>query len=116
MPRQFVEVIAQAGMKTPQAQAAPNTATTTRKRRNFLRSTSVLIGAATTAGATDILSQTVTPQVLRSGALPIPESMKSPGAPIGAHLYGNPSSFEGKVIRNVLPNQPQYISSSSRKA
>ena len=38
----------------------------------------------------------------------IPESMKTPGATVGgARVYGKPSSFEGKVIRNV-PTAAQY--------
>lgn len=101
-------------MKTPQAEAASGAAMAARQRRDFLRSTSVLIGAAATAGAADVLAQTGTTPALPGGALSIPESMKSPGAPVGAKLYGDPSTFEGKVIRNVPPNQPQYISSSSR--
>src|SRR5712691_1696936 len=84
-------------------------------RRRFLRSTSALLGAAAAAGAGDVLAQN-TP---KSTALPesppaIPESMKAPGAPVGAKLYGDPSPYESKVIRNVPPKQAQYISSASR--
>jgi len=40
--------------------------------------------------------------------------MLSPGEPIGAKLYGDPSPFEAKVVRNVQAKLPQYISASSR--
>src|SRR4051812_9843362 len=79
-------------------------------RRRFLRSTTALIGAA--AGTAPALAQTTAPAA--GGALSVPESMKAPGAPVGGKLYGEPSPFERKAIRNVLPNLPQYISASSR--
>ena len=40
--------------------------------------------------------------------------MKTPGAPVGTHLYGEPSSFEAGVVRNVPPGLLQYLSASSR--
>ena len=79
-------------------------------RRRFLRSTTALIGAA--AGAAPALAQTAVPKA--DSALPVPDSMKAPGAPVGGKLYGEPSPFERKAIRNVNPNLPQYISASSR--
>ncbi|MEO8714592.1 MAG: sulfite dehydrogenase, partial [Acetobacteraceae bacterium] len=44
----------------------------------------------------------------------IPEWMKAPGAPVGSELYGTPSPFESKVVRNVPKDQAQYFSSASR--
>ena len=79
-------------------------------RRRFLRSTTALIGAA--AGSAPALAQTAVSPA--SETLPVPESMKAPGAPVGGKLYGEPSPFERKAIRNVNPNLPQYISASSR--
>ncbi len=83
-------------------------------RRQFLRSTGAMLAAAS-AGAGSALAQSP----LAANAAPpsppaIPESMKAPGAPVGAKLYGEPSPFESKVIRNVPKNQAQYISSTSR--
>ena len=76
-------------------------------RRNFLRSTGALLGAAAAGGESSA-------QTAAQGALlPTPESMKAPGAPVGFRLYGVPSPFE-TLVRNVPPNQPQYISSASR--
>ncbi len=86
-------------------------------RRRFLRSTSALLGAAATAGAGDVLAQSAplsNAAGLPSSPAAIPESMKAPGAPVGAKLYGEPSPYESKVIRNVPPNQTQYISAASR--
>ena len=78
-------------------------------RRRFLRSTTALIGAA--AGGAPALAQTAASPA--NETLPVPESMKAPGAPVGGKLYGEPSPFERKAIRNVNPNLPQYISASS---
>ena len=64
---------------------------------------------AAVGGVTDAVAQ-----ANPADALPIPPSMKAPGAPVGARLYGEPSSFEHAVVRNVPPNLPQYISASSR--
>ena len=79
-------------------------------RRRFLRSTGALLGAAAAAGAGEVLAQNAQPESPPA----IPESMKAPGAPVGAKLYGDPSAYESKVIRNVPPNQAQYISAASR--
>ena len=88
-------------------------------RRKFLRSTSALLGAAAAAAGADVMAQAAAqgskPATSPSPSPPaVPESMKSPGAPVGAKLYGEPSRFESKVIRNVPANQAQYISSASR--
>lgn len=100
----------------PGAEAPITAPDAARQRRNFLRSTGALLGATAAMGAADVVAQSTPTSSLRAaeGALPIPESMKSPGAPVGGKVYGEPSSFEGKVIRNVPANQAQYISASSR--
>ena len=77
-------------------------------RRKFLRSGGVLIGAVMGAGEALAQSRPATE------AAAVPDSMKTPGAPVGGQLYGQPSPFEAGVIRNVPPNLPQYISASSR--
>ena len=86
-------------------------------RRRFLRSTGALLGVAATAAAGDVFAQGAlesNANALPSSPPAIPESMKTPGAPVGAKLYGVPSPYESKVIRNVPPNQAQYISGASR--
>jgi len=99
----------------------PGVASLIPPRRKFLRSTSALLGAAATVSGGDLLAQAAAtgsqaaPSPSPSSSPPaIPESMKTPGAPVGAKLYGEPSRFESKVIRNVPANQAQYISSASR--
>ncbi|HEV2977979.1 MAG TPA: sulfite dehydrogenase [Casimicrobiaceae bacterium] len=83
-------------------------------RRQFLRSTGAMLAAAS-AGAGSALAQRPLAANAASPSPPaIPESMKAPGAPVGAKLYGEPSPFENSVIRNVPKNQAQYISSTSR--
>lgn len=84
-----------------------------RPRRDFLRSTSALIGAAAATASGQSIAQASSASSNPAG-LAIPESMKVPGAPVGGKLYGEPSTFESKVIRNVPQNLPQYISASSR--
>ncbi|MEP6658002.1 MAG: sulfite dehydrogenase [Betaproteobacteria bacterium] len=83
-------------------------------RRRFLRDGGALLGsvAAVVAGG-EAAAQTLAQP---TGNLPpnVPDWMKSPGAPVGSELYGTPSSFESKVVRNVPKNQAQYISSASR--
>ena len=92
--------------------AAPRNA-----RRRFLHTTGALLGAAATSGTGDALAQGASQSkvdALSASPPAIPESMKIPGAPVGAKLYGDPSPYESKVIRNVPPNQAQYISAASR--
>ena len=98
---------------TPQSELA----TASPARRDFLRSTGAMLGAAAAAGAGNALAQGASPATMTSPpASPpaVPESMKAPGAPVGAKLYGEPSPYESKVIRNVAKGQAQYISSTSR--
>ena len=100
-------------VQPPQSEVA----TESNARRDFLRSTGALLGAAAAVGAGDVLAQGASPANVTSPAASppaIPESMKAPGAPVGAKLYGEPSPYESKVIRNVPQNQAQYISSASR--
>jgi sulfane dehydrogenase subunit SoxC len=44
----------------------------------------------------------------------VPPWSKTPGAPVGGHPYGLPSSFESKVVRGIRKTDKQYLSSSSR--
>jgi sulfane dehydrogenase subunit SoxC len=83
-------------------------------RRRFLRSAGAVFATAS-AGSGSVLAQSsVTADAKPPSPPAIPESMKVPGAPVGAKVYGEPSPFESKVIRNVAANQTQYISSTSR--
>src|SRR5271170_2931130 len=85
-------------------------------RRQFLQSTGALV-ASVAAGTGNALAQVTLPSdaTSESPSPPaIPASMMAPGAPVGTKLYGEPSPFESKVIRNVAKNQAQYISSASR--
>lgn len=69
-------------------------------RRSFLRAS--LAFAATTPAAVA--------QNAAAATLPVPDSMKAPGTPVGGdRVYGKPSRFEDKVIRNV-PKAPVYNS------
>lgn len=69
-------------------------------RRQFLKASGAFVGAgAATAGS--VLAQGTAPS-----GMPVPASMKSPGAaPGGDRLYGKPSTFEKKVLRKPYPGQ-----------
>jgi sulfane dehydrogenase subunit SoxC len=94
-------------MPPPKSPAAGEPVDSAAPRRKFLRSSGALLGAAATVGASEALAQPASPPA-------IPESMQAPGAPVGDKLYGVPSPFESKLIRNVPPGQAQYISAASR--
>ncbi len=84
-------------------------------RRSLFRHAAALAAAGGAGGAADVLAaeaNTLTPSP--DASLPVPPSMRTPGSPVGARRYGEPSAFEGGVVRNVPPNLPQYISASSR--
>src|SRR3954466_2309829 len=84
-------------------------------RRAFLRKSSALLGAGSTALAWNATASAATGSAIAAPSPPaIPESMKAPGAPVGDKLYGVPSPFESAVIRNVPPGAAQYISAASR--
>lgn len=89
-------------------------------RRRFLRGASAAVGAAATLPAAVALAQSsganAAPAASAESALPpaVPPWMKAPGAPTGGKLYGVPSKFEAKVIRNISPKLKQYISAASR--
>ena len=80
-------------------------------RRSLFRRAAAL---AAVGGAGDALAQAAPALTPSADALPIPASMRVPGAPVGAKLYGEPSPFESQVVRNVPAKLPQYISASSR--
>jgi sulfane dehydrogenase subunit SoxC len=83
---------------------------TLRSRRRFLGSSGALLGAV----ATDALAQDAPRTDPSDPAATIPDSMKTPGVPVGAQRYGAPSAYEKDVLRGILANQPQYISGASR--
>ncbi len=83
-------------------------------RRRFLRSAGAVVAAASAGSGTALAQSSATADAKPPSPPAIPESMKVPGAPVGAKVYGEPSPFESKVIRNVPVNQAQYISSTSR--
>jgi sulfane dehydrogenase subunit SoxC len=84
-------------------------------RRRFLGSTGALLGSAVAGGTSEVLAQSAATPAGSPEVLPaVPDSMKTPGAPAGAKLYGEPSPYENKVVRKAIPNQPQYISAATR--
>jgi sulfane dehydrogenase subunit SoxC len=93
----------------PTTEAIPSLEPPATTRRQFLRSSGALLGAA---AAGEALAQA--PKSGAESPPAIPESMKAPGAPVGGKLYGEPSPYEAKVIRNVPSGLTQYISASSR--
>lgn len=74
-----------------------------RSRRKFLGASGALLGAVTGARAQG-----------ESPVAAVPDSMKAPGAPAGSALYGVPSKYESKVVRNVPPGLKQYLSAPVR--
>src|SRR5208282_6697003 len=73
-----------------------------------------LLGAAA-ASVREVFAQDSPPSTPSAATFPeVPASMKVPGAPVGVHLYGEPSVFEANVVRKILPAQKQYLSSTSR--
>jgi sulfane dehydrogenase subunit SoxC len=82
-------------------------------RRDFLRRGAALGGMA---GATAVVpfARAQAPGVQADAPLDVPAWSKAPGAPVGAHPYGQPSAFEKQVVRRIRPTDKQYISSSSK--
>lgn len=78
-------------------------------RRHFLKASGALVGAgAATAGT--VLAQGSAP-----AGLPVPASMKTPGAVVGGdRLYGKPSAFEKKVVRRAPPGQTYIATQQTR--
>jgi sulfane dehydrogenase subunit SoxC len=83
-------------------------------RRQFLQSAGAVFAAASVGSGSALAQSPATADAMPPSPPAVPESMKVPGAPVGAKVYGEPSPFESKVIRNVPANQTQYISSTSR--
>ena len=77
-----------------------------RSRRKFLGST-VALGAATTLPNAARAQDAAEP-------LQAPPWSKTPGAPTGTRLYGQPSEFEKNVERVLRATEKQYLSSSSK--
>ena len=72
-------------------------------RRSLFRRAAAL---AAVGGAGDALAQAAPALTPSADALPIPASMRAPGAPVGAKLYGEPSPYESQVVRNVPAKLP----------
>lgn len=107
-------VQSRAGQQHPVAQGTAQPS----GRRRFLRTGGALLGGAA-LGPAGALAETDTSGTSSQASVPsaglgVPPWMQTPGAPVGAKLYGQPSPFESKVVRNVPANLPQYISASSR--
>lgn len=83
------------------------------RRRQFLRSAGAMLGVAATGTAGRASAQPARADAASNGPPNIPEWMKAPGAPTGGQLYGVPSSYEKKIVRNVPP-LPQYVSAWTR--
>lgn len=92
------------------AEVAPTPTT----RRKFLRAGSALIGSGAAVLAGRAGAQGAATGAEAPSPPGVPEWMRVPGAPVGGELYGVPSKFEARVIRNVPKNQKQYTSSASR--
>lgn len=86
-------------------------ADTRQARRGFLRKSAQTI---TGLAATGLAVRTAAAADPGTAPLPVPESMKKPGALTGSALYGHPSEFEKKVVRHLRPTDKQYFSSSTR--
>jgi sulfane dehydrogenase subunit SoxC len=113
MPRRPVPLTVPADASKPIASDATGTAEPSLPRRRFLRSTGALLGATT--AASEVLAQpAATSASPAERALPIPQSMKVLGDPAGGKLYGVPSPFESRVIRNVTIGPPQPIATATR--
>ncbi len=80
-------------------------------RRGFLRKGAEALTGVAAAG---LAGRAAMAADAGAGPLPVPESMKQPGALTGSSLYGHPSEFEKKVVRHLRPTDKQYYSSSTR--
>jgi sulfane dehydrogenase subunit SoxC len=83
-------------------------------RRQFIGAGSAMLGGVAIAAASGGKAVALDPAGDPNGPPHIPEWMKQPGADVGSQVYGTPSTFEKKVIRNVPKNLKQYTSASSR--
>lgn len=73
-------------------------------RREFMRTSMIVAASAATV-------QAAAAQGTSTTIFDVPESMKAPGTPVGgARVYGKPSVFETRVVRNV-PTAAVYNSS-----
>lgn len=91
---------------------APDTVADTLSRRHVLRGTAAIGGLVASGVARHALAD----DTLKTDNIPpnIPEWMKAPGEPMGSQLYGAPSPFEKKMVKNISKSLPQYISASGR--
>lgn len=89
----------------------PGPVTAQPSRRRFLRNSGLLLGAATAASTKAALGQ----GAAATSPPAIPDSMKAPATPVGgARLYGSPSPFEKKIVRNVPTAQTYSASQVTR--
>jgi sulfane dehydrogenase subunit SoxC len=86
----------------------------TATRRQFIGAGSAMLGGAAIAAASSGRAIALDAPPDPNGPPNIPEWMKQPGADVGSEVYGTPSPFEKKVIRNVPKNLKQYTSASCR--
>jgi sulfane dehydrogenase subunit SoxC len=71
-------------------------------RRRFLRGGGILLGGAAASALAGTGAEAQTPPSASANLPPnIPEWMKVPGDPAGSQLYGLPSPFEKRVVRNL---------------
>ncbi|MBE0705164.1 MAG: molybdopterin-dependent oxidoreductase, partial [Afipia sp.] len=83
-------------------------------RRQFIGAGSAMLGGAAIAVASGGKAAALDASADPNGPPNIPEWMKQPGADVGSQIYGTPSPFEKKVVRNVPKKLKQYTSASSR--
>jgi len=82
-------------------------------RRRFLREGALAGGVVLAGGLAGGEARAAT---ANADNLPpnVPEWMKTPGDAMGSQLYGTPSPFEKRVVKNIPKNLPQYLSASGR--
>jgi sulfane dehydrogenase subunit SoxC len=118
MPKQTIQpqaaLLSASDLSPDDPTSADSSLTTTDKqlaRRGFLRKGA---GALTGLAAGGLALRTAGAADASAPGLPVPESMKKPGALTGSALYGHPSEFEKDVVRHLRPTDKQYFSSSTR--
>ncbi|CAO4179420.1 sulfite dehydrogenase [Methylorubrum populi] len=83
-----------------------------RSRRQILAAGTALVGGSFAGRA--VAAETGGADTPPQGPPQVPRWMKEPGADVGSELYGQPSTYEKGVIRNVPKDGKQYTSAASR--
>src|SRR5436305_8488853 len=83
-------------------------------RRSFLRDSALMGGAIVTGGVAAVEAPAAAASPDDNLPPNIPEWMKAPGEPMGSQLYGTPSPFEKRVVKNIPTNLKQYFSAAGR--